>query len=212
MNANKFTVGDYGWKDEKPIGGFHPYMDPCIVSLLMKYGARKVLDLGCGNGALCRTLSKYGFEVIGCDADPKGVEIARSSSKDITFKNIGVYDDPSILMDENFDAVVSTEVIEHLFLPRYLPRFAKKILKENGYLIISTPYYSYLINLIIAILNRWDAHHQPLGDGAHIKFWSRSTLTKLLNEEGFEVIEFIGLGRFRYLWTNMVLVSRIKAD
>jgi len=45
-------------------------------------------------------------------------------------------------------------------------------------------------------------------DGGHIKLWSRTTLTRLLEKNGFTVIEFHGVGRFPYLWKSMILVAR----
>jgi hypothetical protein len=47
-----------------------------------------------------------------------------------------------------------------------------------------------------------------LWHGGHIKFWSRNTLSLLLQESGFEVVAFSGVGRFPYLWKSMVLVAR----
>jgi hypothetical protein len=46
-----------------------------------------------------------------------------------------------------FDAVVCTEVIEHLCLPRMLSRFAASLLRPRGLLILSTPCHGYLKNL-----------------------------------------------------------------
>jgi 2-polyprenyl-3-methyl-5-hydroxy-6-metoxy-1,4-benzoquinol methylase len=208
MTKNVISVNNYGWQDEKPIASLFKRIYPFIIKKLKELGGEKILDLGCGNGFLCQIISTHGFNVTGCDVDENGIEIAKKAHKDITFKLLSVYDDPALLMDGNFDVVISTEVIEHLLLPRHLPRFAKAVLKKNGYLIISTPYYGYWVNLILAILNKWDGHHAPLVDGWHIKFWSRKTLTKLLEEEGFEVKEFHGLGRLPYLWQNMVLIGQ----
>ena len=110
---------------------------------------------------------------------------------------------------EPFEAVVSTEVIEHLFRPRLLPTFARALLGPGGYLLVSTPYHGFLKNLALSCFNRWDAHHTPLWDGGHIKFWSRATLTRLLEENGFEVVSFYGVGRVPRLWKSMLLVARV---
>ena len=110
--------------------------------------------------------------------------------------------------ESRFDAVVSTEVIEHLFSPHLLPLFAAGTLDKGGYLILTTPYHGYLKNLVLALLDGWDTHLTPLWHGGHIKFWSRKTLTRLLSENGFEVVGFSGVGRLPYLWKSMVLVAR----
>ena len=104
--------------------------------------------------------------------------------------------------------VVSTEVIEHLFDPRSLPRFASSVLRPNGHLILSTPYHGYVKNLALSVAGRWDRHFSPLWDGGHIKFWSRATLARLVSEEGFEIVRFVGTGRVPFLWKSMVLIVR----
>ena len=155
-----------------------------------------------------RGAGRAGFEVVGCDPSEEGIAIARLEHPTLEFHQMGVYDDPSPLDDATFDAVVSTEVIEHLFLPRSLPRFAARVLNPGGRLILTTPYHGYLKNLALAIAGKWDAHLSPDWDYGHVKFWSRPTLTKLLAEEGFVVSEFLGVGRVPYLWKSMILVCR----
>jgi hypothetical protein len=95
---------------------------------------------------------------------------------------------------------VSTEVVEHLFSPHLLPNFAWQLLSEGGYLVISTPYHGYIKNLALSVSDKWDSHHTPLWNGGHIKFWSRKTLTQLLEDNGFKVIGSSGVGRIPYLW------------
>lgn len=211
MGDSPNTVKDYGW--ESPGRSHHTeYTTPTILDLLKKFKVRRVLDLGSGNGSLCYDMSLLGFETVGVEYDSKGVEIARQSYPGTTFYNQGVQDDPlEMLEQENgkrFDAVVSSEVIEHLFSPHLLPIYAKAVLKDGGYLFITTPYHGYLKNLALSIANKWDFHHSPLWHGGHIKFWSRSTLTTLLSENGFDVIGFHGLGRLPYIWKGFLMVAQ----
>ena len=89
-----------------------------------------------------------------------------------------------------------------------LPEFAYPLVRDGGHLIVTTPYHGYLKNLSLALLDRWDSHHAPLWEGGHIKFWSRATLTELLERGGFRVAGFSGAGRIPPLWKSMVLVAR----
>lgn len=186
------------------------YLTRPILAMCREVGAKRVLDLGCGNGALCGDLAAAGLDVVGCDPSEDGIGFARRTYPQIPFHMLGVEDEPASLGDTVFDAVVSTEVIEHLFLPRALPRFAARVLKLGGHLVVSTPYHGYLKNLILAISGKLDAHFTALWDGGHIKFWSRKTLSRLLSEEGFRVTRFIGAGRIPYLWKSMILVAEKK--
>lgn len=186
------------------------YLTPPILQLCRALGAKKVLDLGCGNGALCGKLFQAGFEVAGLDLSESGVEQAKKALPNVDFKVMSVYDDPADLGDSGFDVVISTEVVEHLLYPRRLPQFASQVLKPGGHLIITTPYHGYLKNLLICLLGKWDSHHSPLWDGGHVKFWSKESLSRLLQEQGFSVTRFIGAGRTPFLWKSMIIVARMR--
>ena len=144
----------------------------------------------------------------GCDPSEHGIAVARQTYPGLQFARVSTYDEPEALGAAAFDAVVSTEVVEHLYFPRALPRFARQVLRPGGHLILSTPYHGYVKNLVLSLAGKWDSHLSPFWDGGHIKLWSRSTLSRLVEEEGFSVTEFVGAGRMPYLWKSMVLASQ----
>jgi len=199
----------YGWQTNAPPES-QSYINPVVLQLLEKYAPSKLLDLGCGNGSLCRLLACSGFEVVGMEPDPDGIRLAKKSLPEASFYRLGVDSDASLITEKEgfFDAVISTEVVEHLYAPHLLPRFAWQCLKSKGMLIITTPYHGYLKNLALSLAGKWDHHHTALWHGGHIKFWSRQTLMKLLDEEGFAFETFIGVGRLPLLWKSMIIVAR----
>lgn len=203
------SVVSYGWSTATPPHS-SGYISPSIIRKLQALGAIRVLDLGAGNGGICGELSTAGFEVVGVEPDGEGVEIARASHPSIPFHRHSIDDDPGLLMqhEQPFDAVISTEVIEHLYAPHKLPEFAHHVLKDGGHLIVTTPYHGYLKNLALALFNHWDRHHTVLWHGGHIKFFSRKTLGFLLQERGFDIVDFSGLGRLPWLWKSMLIVAR----
>lgn len=206
------VVDNYGWNDQAGPESCN-YLAPAVLAILDRLKPVRVLDLGSGNGALCKQLHLSGYSVAGVEYDAKGVEVARMSCPEVSFYNFGVQDNPADLLacESSFDAIVSTEVIEHLFSPHLLPLYANAVLNPGGYLVISTPYHGYLKNLALSLFNKWDSHHTPLWHGGHIKFWSPKTLTSLLESNGFKVIGFSGVGRLPFLWKSMILLAR-KVD
>ncbi|RLE01448.1 MAG: SAM-dependent methyltransferase [Bacteroidetes bacterium] len=204
-------IDDYGWQSTEAPHSCN-YITPEILAIISKLNVQRILDLGSGNGALCQQLQKSGYDAVGVEIDKKGIEIARKAYQEVPFYCYGVGDDPELLLEKEqpFEAVISTEVIEHLFTPHTLIRYAKAVLQDRGYLILSTPYHGYIKNMAISVLNKWDFHFTALRPGGHIKFFSRRTLSQLLNQNGFEVIDFSGVGRIPYLWKSMILITRKK--
>lgn len=202
-------VETYGWNSDR---GPHScdYLVPVVLAWLRELQPQKVIDLGAGNGALCRTMAEAGHTVAGIEPDAAGVEIARRQSPQAQIYQLGVDDAPdAVLRDhpDGFDIAVSTEVLEHLYAPRRLPAFAHAVLRRGGHLLVTTPYHGYLKNLAISVVGGWDRHADPLWDGGHIKLFSRRTISLLLNEAGFRIVSFGGVGRAPYLWKSMVVVA-----
>ncbi len=199
----------YGWHSEQA-PHTEEYLTQPILNALNQADIERVLDIGSGNGALCGKISEQGFIAHGIESDAEGVEIARKAYPEVQFQQLDIEEASfnDLKNHSPFDAVVSTEVIEHLYQPRKLVQLAHQSLRDQGLLIISTPYHGYLKNLTLALFNHFDTHWNPLWDGGHIKFWSRRTLSRLLEEEHFAVEQFIGVGRAQWLWKSMILIAR----
>lgn len=193
----------------------HSYILPSLMPLIEKikinYEAKgsqlRILDLGSGNGSLTACLANEGYEVVGVEESKSGVEIAKQNFPQCTFIQGSIYDLPYQHLEKQFDLVIAVDVIEHLFYPRELVKAAKRCLKPNCHLIVTTPYHGYLKNLALAITGKMDTHYTALWDGGHIKFFSVNTLTNLLASEDYTHIKFKFVGRIPYLWKNMICSS-----
>jgi len=167
----------------------------------------RILDLGCGNGSLSNLIAQEGYQVVGVEKSKSGVNLAQENFPNCKFIQGSIYNLPYDKLGDKFDMVIATEVIEHLFYPKELVRAAKKCLKPQGRLIITTPYHGYFKNLILALTGKMDSHFTVLWDNGHIKFFSVATLTKLLVSEGYTDIKFNFAGRFPWLWKSMICSS-----
>ena len=143
----------------------------------------------------------------GVDPSFEGIQQAKSNfpSLDVALGHSG---DNLFARFGTFDLVYSLEVVEHVFDPFEFIQDIRSILNIGGYVILSTPFHGYFKNLLLSIFNKWDKHFTALWKGGHIKFWSPASITQLLNESGFKVVEIRRLGRIPIIAKSMIVVAQ----
>jgi len=189
----------------------HDYLLPTVADVLednfQAADETTVFDLGCGTGGAAALLSDKGYEVAGVDPSQDGIAKANLAYPDLSLEIGSAYDD---LADRygTFDAVISLEVVEHVYDPRTFSSTMFDLVKPGGIAVVSTPFHGYWKNLALALTGRMDNHYMPLKDHGHIKFWSPETLKTLLLDTGFESIDFEYVGRISLLAKSMIAVAQ----
>jgi 2-polyprenyl-3-methyl-5-hydroxy-6-metoxy-1,4-benzoquinol methylase len=195
-------------------GHSHPDIAEAVLKLVgQKLPGGKICELGCGSGWLSHRLAERGYETLGVDLSESGIRVAQSAAIEgarFLHESIDAQLPKRIGLTAPFDLVLSNDVIEHLYRPLDLLEAAKGMLAPGGVLLIATPYHGYLKNLAIVALGKADQHFNPLWDGGHIKFFSPTTLTQLLQKNGFKVEGFEYVGRFYALWKSMICIARLN--
>lgn len=82
-----------------------------VVDLLAPRAGERILDLGCGDGALTRVIADAGCQVLGVDASPEMVAAARAQGVEAR-----VVDGEDLPFDGDFDAVFSNAALH--WMPR----------------------------------------------------------------------------------------------
>jgi 2-polyprenyl-3-methyl-5-hydroxy-6-metoxy-1,4-benzoquinol methylase len=193
------------------LGCAHTYLLPKVAEILahqfeVRSVRHRLFDLGCGNGSVAAHFSRLGYEVTGVDPSTDGVAAAHAKYPHLEVNQGSAYDNLAATYG-TYPAVISLEVVEHVYSPRSFARTAFNLLESGGIAVISTPYHGYLKNIAIAVMNSFDKHFNPLWDHGHIKFWSIRTLTTLLQEAGFGEIRFYRVGRVPMFAKSMIAVA-----
>ncbi|HWJ24908.1 MAG TPA: methyltransferase domain-containing protein, partial [Flavisolibacter sp.] len=98
-----------------------------------------VLDVGCGNGIISRGLGREGFNVYGIDVSERAVEKARSLT-DLPNVKFDVISAEQLVADgKRYNAVICSEVLEHLDHPEKLLNTLYQSLADDGVLIVTVP-------------------------------------------------------------------------
>lgn len=101
-------------------------------------GAR-VLDVGCGNGVISRHLGRLGFRVTGIDVSERTIEKARTINPMPNVEFITKSAEELVAEGTRYDAVICSEVLEHLDNPGSLLEVLYSSLSDTGKLIVTVP-------------------------------------------------------------------------
>jgi 2-polyprenyl-3-methyl-5-hydroxy-6-metoxy-1,4-benzoquinol methylase len=147
----------------------------------------QLLEFGAGTGQLITLLRESGFggPITGADILPKpelpGCDVAWIDAD---------LNEPLPAAAASFDAVISTEVIEHLENPRAVFREFRRLLRNGGVLLVTTPNQESLRSLLSLVVR---GHYVDFLDGsypAHITPLVRTDFIRLCAENGFERPQF----------------------
>jgi len=95
-----------------------------------------LLDTGCGDGLISCLLTKKGFEVKGIDIEDEGIRLAQRKCSSVNFEVKDVFD-----VNEQFDYLLASEVIEHLSNPDEFLQKIKDLFRRDA--LITTPKRDY---------------------------------------------------------------------
>jgi 2-polyprenyl-3-methyl-5-hydroxy-6-metoxy-1,4-benzoquinol methylase len=116
----------------------------CLALLVEKVGDldhMKVLDFGCGDGVLTYELARQGAASYGIDLSFTAVQFAQYKHRQLgstaSFCAGSCYE--TSFPSQYFDALISTEVIEHVQEPERFLREIERGLRVGGTAVISTP-------------------------------------------------------------------------
>ena len=140
---------------------------------------KRLLDLGCGNGAFLLRARSAGWDVIGVDVDEKAVTAACSQNIDVRLGGVESLD----LSIEQFDVITLSHVIEHVHHPVEVLQACFRLLKPDGFLWIETPNIESEGHRLFG--ERWRGLEPP----RHLVLFTLESMRGALNTAGFSEVK-----------------------
>ena len=174
------------------------------------HNVTKVLDVGCGTGALGLSIkSKLGthIEVVGIELDNKAGNIAKNKIDNVIIGNVENIDIP---YDDNyFDCIIYADILEHLINPWELLTKHKSKLADQGSIIASIPNIAHYKIIKMLKSGMWKYENAGIMDKTHLRFFTKNTMFQMFVESGLtpSIIDKILVGneywRLKYKLFNI---------
>lgn len=161
----------------------------------------RVLEVGCGAGALIEDLCRLGFQCDALETSPQALHVAQEILK--PWKNAGLHERPESDWAGRFDVVLSFEVLEHIEDDRAAFAQWASWLSSDGLMILSVP----------AHMSRWAPDDVWAG---HFRRYERADLIRLFEGVGLRVIQIenygFPLGNLAGVFRRSVHAAGMKAS
>jgi SAM-dependent methyltransferase len=200
-----------GVREAKGNDGYFEHTRPELRTLVPP-GAGRVLDVGCGAGALGEALkaTRPDVTVVGLEAFPEAAERARQRLDDVICLDLdGLAALPAGA--GTFDAMIFGDVLEHLRDPEAVLRALLPSLATNGLCIFSVPNVRHWTVLYPLLVNdRWQHANAGLLDRTHMHFFTLEEFIKMITAVGMHPTG-IGVNEHQPLPPNLVPFAAVAA-
>ncbi|XP_042913246.1 ubiquinone biosynthesis O-methyltransferase, mitochondrial [Parasteatoda tepidariorum] len=232
--VNKFTknASTFWWNDNQSLISMNSVRVPFIrdgLLLMSKYSHNythplkgfKIIDVGCGGGILSEPLARLGASVTGLDPGAENIEVAvahASMNEDVKDNVTYICDSIENIRESHagmFDAVVCSEVIEHVADVKTFLECCVDITKEGGSLFFTTPnrtIASYFTNIV---LGEYVLQVLPPGTHDWNKFITSSELSDMLLSLDCRIVSSEGFMynpvTKRFSWSDFSMLYALHA-
>ena len=172
-----WNAGDYATK-----ASFVPALGEDVLALLAPKPGEKIIDIGCGDGALTLRLSERGADVVGLEPDPALAAAARE--RGLAILEADAHD---AFGDAAFDAAFSNAAFHWFRQPERVLANVWAALKPGGRLVVEQGGFGNVVAIVTAIHAALEACGFPQRAACPWDFPSVTTQRNRLERAGFRV-------------------------
>lgn len=161
------------------------------INYIQRYTTKKkLLDLGAGTGIFLKEARNRGYQVAGNDISTYAIKHLKQNK----IKSFSGSIEKKVLPKQEFDIITAWDVLEHLYKPIEAIQNINSALNAGGFLFLTTPDTKSIDARLLG--KNWYGYKKI---PEHVSFFNSSSITRLLTDANFEVIEVRPWGFYRNL-------------
>jgi len=180
----------------------NPYFQNKLNKIVSLTGDSKpnILDVGCGWGNFLQVVKNNNLPYFGIDLSSRAIEICQEKKLNCQKMDLIQF---SKISNQKYSIITLFQVIEHLKKPFDYLKAAKKLLKKNGVILITTPNNQSPFRYLLG--SNWPVYQTP----SHYFFYSKKSFERLLILSGFSKFK-IRIDGFRFFSSDYILQRVFK--
>jgi 2-polyprenyl-3-methyl-5-hydroxy-6-metoxy-1,4-benzoquinol methylase len=159
------------------------------ISLQLIGRDKMVLELGAAAGHVTRALKSRGNSVVAIERDGRFAEQLAGIADRVHITDLDWLDLNKILGDEKFDVILAGDVLEHCTRPDLVLLQCHSLLSPDGFIVMSLPNVAHADVRLSLLTGRFEYRPTGLLDNTHLRFFTRRTIEKFVEENGFSIEE-----------------------
>lgn len=148
----------------------------------------RILDVGTQRGYLGARLREQGHYVVGIEKAQECAAEARAHYDAFHAADIEEFDFP---YREEFDYIVFADILEHLRDPALVLRRSLPSLRRGGKVLVSVPNIANFVIRLSLLFGRFDYAERGILDKTHLRFFTLSSLLRMMAEAGCRTLEIL---------------------
>lgn len=158
------------------------------VSSFIEPRGGRILDVGCADGTFTKVILERSkaHKIVGIDVLPKSVSYAKrrfARSQKLEFRVADAHKLP--FPSKSFDCITCLETLEHVEDPEKVIAEIKRVLKDDGYMIVLVPSENFLFRYIVWPL--WTLGRGRVWRGTHLHKFTGSGIVRRMKKSGLKI-------------------------
>lgn len=175
---------------------------------LIQQNEREILDVGCGEGALAKELTRGGKSVVGIELNPEKASRARENCRHVIQGDAEDLQTVEAVraVQSSFEIILFSEILEHVRRPEEVLRSFLPLLKPSGAVVVVVPNVAFYKTRLTLLRGEWNYTSEGILDRTHLRFLTKKSLKTLFEETGLTLQTCIATHysrRFSFLYDGL---------